>query len=93
MSCVKNLEDPDCQNWIAAGCPLVNMMHLERRKGKDVPVIKKALVELDSDLFKAYEAVRDKWAYLDCYTPPGPIQFEGAASKNINYLIKPPNKE
>jgi len=22
MSCVKNLEDPDPSNWIAAGCPL-----------------------------------------------------------------------
>jgi pyrophosphate--fructose-6-phosphate 1-phosphotransferase len=49
------------------------MMHLERRKGKDVPVIKKALVELDGEMFKSYEKVRDKWAVLDCYVSPGPI--------------------
>jgi hypothetical protein len=30
------------------------MMNIETRKGKKVPVIKKALVELDSPLFKLY---------------------------------------
>jgi len=34
------------------------MMGVERRKGKDVPVITKALVELEGDMFKAYAAVR-----------------------------------
>ena len=59
MSCVKNLHDRDYRNWEAAGCPLPTMMHLERRKGKDVPVIKKALVDLEGPIFKAYAAVRD----------------------------------
>jgi diphosphate--fructose-6-phosphate 1-phosphotransferase len=73
MSCIQNLKDQDPSNWIAAGCPLPTMMHLERRKGKDVPVIKKALVDLDGDMFKSYVAVREKWSYLDCYRSPGPI--------------------
>lgn len=30
-------------------------MVVERRKGKDVPVIKKALTELNGDLFKLYK--------------------------------------
>lgn len=47
MSCVKNLKDRNPKNWKAAGCPLPTMMHLERRKGKEVPVIKKALVDLE----------------------------------------------
>jgi len=38
-------------HWEAAGYPLVTMMDVETRKGKDVPVIKKALVELDGPLF------------------------------------------
>ena len=67
MSCVKNLTDKDPANWQAAGCPLPTMMRLERRAGKDKPVIEKALVELEGGMFKAYEAVRDKWAFLDCY--------------------------
>jgi pyrophosphate--fructose-6-phosphate 1-phosphotransferase len=49
------------------------MMGIERRHGKNKPVISKALVRLDGGMFKAYEAVRDKWAYLDCYSSPGPI--------------------
>ena len=49
------------------------MMCIERRKGKDKPVIKKALVKLDGAMFQAYEAVRDKWALLDAYKSPGPI--------------------
>jgi pyrophosphate--fructose-6-phosphate 1-phosphotransferase len=73
MSCIKNLSDPNPNNWEASGCPLPLMMHIERRKGKDLPVIKKALVELEGEMFKSYEAVRDKWAYLDCYVSPGPI--------------------
>lgn len=91
MSCVKNLTDKDPANWEAAGCPLPTMMHLERRKGKDKPVIAKALVELDGGMFKAYEAVRDKWAYLDCYVSPGPIQFRGAASDELNFMVLPPD--
>ena len=90
MSCVKNIGDPDTSKWVAAGCPLPTMMNVERRKGKDVPVIKKALVELEGDMFKSYAAVREKWAVLDCYRSPGPIQFHGANSDAINFLVKPP---
>ncbi len=55
-----------------------------------MPVIKKALVELDGDMFKSYEKVRDKWAVLDCYVSPGPIQF-GGNIQTLNFLVKPPN--
>jgi len=73
MSCIKNLEDKDASKWIAAGCPLPTMMGIEKRHGKNKPVITKALVELDSAMFLAYVAVRDRWAYLDCFVSPGPI--------------------
>jgi pyrophosphate--fructose-6-phosphate 1-phosphotransferase len=63
------------------------MMNLERRKGKEVPVIKKALVDLEGPIFGAYVAVRDKWAVLDCYRSPGPIQFKGPYSDAVNYLV------
>lgn len=66
------------------------MMHLERRKGKDVPVIKKALVDLNGQNYLSYVAVRDKWAYLDCYRSPGPIQFSGPSSDSVCFLVKPP---
>ena len=91
MSCIKNLGNSDPTKWVAAGCPLPAMMGLERRKGKDKPVITKALVELDKPMFKAYEALRNKWSLLDCYQSPGPIQFKGAGSDSVNFMVKPPN--
>ena len=63
------------------------MMGIERRHGKNILVISKALVRLDGGMFKAYEAVRDKWAFLDCYSSPGPIQFRGAGSDAINFMV------
>lgn len=42
-------------------------------------------------MFKAYEAMRDKWAIYDCYLSPGPIQFEGPGSDEINFMVMPPD--
>lgn len=90
MSCIKNLGEHDPSKWVAAGCPLPAMMGIERRKGKDKPVITKALVELDGAMFKCYEQVREKWGYLDCFQSPGPIQFKGTGSDALNYMVKDP---
>lgn len=87
MSCIKNLTDKNPTNWTAAGCPLPTMMGIEKRHGENKPVISKALVRLDGGMFKAYEAVRDMWAMLDAYKSPGPIQFQGAASDEINFMV------
>ncbi|CAD8107582.1 unnamed protein product [Paramecium sonneborni] len=76
MSCIRNLHQTPSE-WNAAGFPLVTMMDVETRKGKSVPVIKKALVDLQGPLFKFYQSNRDKWAFHDYYHPVGPIQFEG----------------
>lgn len=46
------------KEWVPAGVPLLSMMNVERRSGKDKPVIKKALVELDSHIFKVFEHYR-----------------------------------
>ena len=48
-------------------------MNVELRKGKEVPVITKALTELNGPLYKLYESFRNKWALFDSYSPPGPI--------------------
>jgi len=93
MSCIKNLTDKNPTNWTAAGCPLPTMMGIEKRHGANKPVISKALVRLDGGMFKAYEAVRDMWAMLDAYKSPGPIQFQGAASDEINFMVQPPSAE
>lgn len=60
--------------WGVGGTPLVSMMTIERRSGKDKPVIRKALVELEGPAMRGYRSVRDYWALHDCYRSPGPIQ-------------------
>ena len=55
------------------------MMNIERRKGKEKPVIKKALVELKGEPFKYLAKNRIAWAEQDLFVFPGPIQFFGPA--------------
>ena len=81
------------EHWQPAGCPLAAMMNTERRKGKDVAVIKKALVETDSPIFKAFERWREHWMINDSFRSPGPIQFDGVGEDALSYLLKPPTDE
>ncbi|MBR0459341.1 MAG: diphosphate--fructose-6-phosphate 1-phosphotransferase [Victivallales bacterium] len=78
MSSVRNISQP-ADKWIAGGIPLTMMMNMEHRHGKDVPVIRKALVELDGAPFKFFAKNRDKWAAGIDFTYPGPIQYFGPA--------------
>ena len=87
MSVVRDL-DKEPEEWSAGGCPLSSMMDVERRKGKDVPVIKKALVELDGELFKIFEKQRPLWAKANHFQSPGPVQFE--FKTRCPYLVKAP---
>ena len=80
MSCVNNLYAP-VEEWTAAGVPLTAFFNLERRHGKDKPVIKKALVELNSLPFKTFAAVRSSWVCADAYRNPGPIQLYGSGER------------
>jgi len=90
MSVASNLsEEPE--NWKVGGFPLVTMMNVEKRKGHDVPVIKKALVDLDGPIFKFYASEREKWALGDYYCPAGPIQFDRPG--RCPFLVKPPSQE
>ena len=78
LSSVKNLVKKP-QDWQCGGIPLTMMMNMERRKGKEKPVIKKALVELKGQPFKFLAAHRDVWAKTESYIFPGPIQYFGPA--------------
>lgn len=91
MSVIRNLNLHNAEDWVPAGCPLACMMNVERRKGKDVPVIKKALVELEGEMFKYYEKVRETWSMNDSYLIPGPIQFDGECSTSCPFLVQPPS--
>ena len=79
LSSIRNLAAPADQ-WIPGGIPLTMMMNMEQRHGMLKPVIRKALVELDSAPFREFATNRDKWAEETCYTYPGAIQYYGPSS-------------
>ncbi|MGC2596367.1 MAG: diphosphate--fructose-6-phosphate 1-phosphotransferase [Rhabdochlamydiaceae bacterium] len=76
MSFVSNLTKP-VQEWGIGGVPLTSLMHVEMRKGKEKPVIQKALVDLKGKPFAYFQQLREKWKLEDAYRYPGPIQFFG----------------
>ena len=76
MSSVRNLSMP-ADKWIAGGIPVTMMMNLEVRHGKNKPVIKKALVELDGKPFKTFAAKRKEWGIKTSFRYPGAIQYYG----------------
>ena len=78
LSSVRNLTKK-ADTWLCGGIPLTMMMNVEKRKGKDKPVIRKALVELNGKPFKFLQKNREDWAKNDRYTFPGPIQYFGPA--------------
>ncbi len=76
LSKVSNLSNP-AEEWVAGGMPMTKMMNIERRHGKDKPVIRKALVDLEGAPFKFFEANRAEWAENTCFVYPGAIQYFG----------------
>ena len=76
LSKVSNLSKP-AEEWVAGGMPITKMMNMERRNGKDKPVIRKALVELDGKPFQYFAAHREQWAVDTCFLYPGAIQYFG----------------
>jgi pyrophosphate--fructose-6-phosphate 1-phosphotransferase len=76
MASVKYLLAP-VVDWQPAGIPISALLHLEERHGKEKPVIRKALVELEGPVFAAFKEARQRWAREDAYRYPGAIQFAG----------------
>ena len=85
MAAIKNLE-MDFEHWEPIGIPIAKLMHLEERKGKLELVIEKSLVDLNSNAFRVYKALREKWLALDSgedhYRHPGPIRFAGKTEED-----------
>ncbi|QVL58391.1 MAG: diphosphate--fructose-6-phosphate 1-phosphotransferase [Simkaniaceae bacterium] len=79
MSAVCHLSKPPSE-WEICAIPITSLMNLETRKGKEKPVIRKALVDLKGAPYKFFERNRIKWMEEDNYLFPGPIQFEGDSS-------------
>lgn len=68
------------EKWQVGALPLTMLMNVEIRKGKERPVIQKALVDLNGKPFAYFKKVRHSWALEECYRFPGPMQFFGDAA-------------
>jgi len=80
MSCIKGLTRP-AENWQAGGVPITSMMNIEKRHGEYVPVIQKAMVDLEGSAFKMYKNEQPhRWALKDNYKFPSGVQFFGPDS-------------
>lgn len=73
---IQNLKE-EVSKWKMKMIPIVGLMHLEERLGKEKPVIKKTLVDLKGKIFIQFASSRKKWELEDQYLYPGPIQFFG----------------
>ena len=87
MACLQGLTKPPSA-WQAKGVPLTAMLALERRKGKDKPVIRKALVELEGAPFRAFAARRATWRTRTSYAHVGPVQYEGECADAVTMTLK-----
>lgn len=76
IATVGNLKAP-VEDWTARGSPLLSMIVLEERKGKEKPVIQKALVDLEGPHYESFKAQEGAWRVEDDYRSPGPIQHWG----------------
>jgi pyrophosphate--fructose-6-phosphate 1-phosphotransferase len=65
------------KDWQMKLLPIVQLIHLEIRSGKEKPVIKKALVDIKGKFFVHFSSLRNDWEIEDQYRYPGPIQFFG----------------
>lgn len=73
---IKNLYRP-VSEWDPRAIPIVQLMNLEMRSGKEKPVIAKALVDLNGSPYQYFVQKRKHWKLQDDYQMPGPIQFFG----------------
>ncbi len=78
MAAIKNLEKK-FDKWEPIGIPIAKLMRLEERKGKLELVIEKQLVDLKSNAFRVFKAIREDWiaaeSNQDRYRKPGPVRF------------------
>ncbi|MBU8910487.1 MAG: 6-phosphofructokinase [Desulfobacterales bacterium] len=85
MAAIRNLEKK-FDKWEPIGIPIAKLMHLEERNGKLTLVIEKSLIDLNSNAFRVFKALRDEWMAVesnqDRYRRPGPVRFTGSAEED-----------
>ncbi len=85
MAAIKNLEH-DFEKWEPHGIPIAKLMHLEERKGRLALVIERAVVDINSNAFRVFKALREDWLAAnpekDRFRRPGPVRFTGKSEED-----------
>lgn len=76
IAAIQNLSRPP-EEWKIGAVPLVRMINIETRNGKEKLVIKKSVVDLTGRVFSYFANARNDWRLNDSYQYPGPMQFFG----------------
>jgi len=76
IAAVRRIAGP-VAGWQPVGVPLPSLMTREQRKGQWVPVIRKCLVDIEGPVFGLLKQNRERWAIVDEYASPGPLQYFG----------------
>lgn len=89
MAYIQNLQN-GLEDWKVGGLPINQLVHLEKRHGKEKLVIKKALVNLEGYAFDLFTQKQKDWHSNDRYLSPGPAQLFMQLHEldNPNYLLK-----
>jgi len=88
IAAVSNLSAASPTEWTTAGVPLTHLMNVERRAGKEKPVIAKALTRLFGFPFREFAEHREKWILHSDYISPGPIQFGGSTANDLPITLR-----
>lgn len=69
------------------GLPLKGLLYQEHREGREIYVIRKALVKLDSPAFLKLNSQRAQCASKDNFCSPGPRQYWGPTAKQLPHTV------
>lgn len=94
MSLINNLKESP-EKWIPGCISLPSLMHIEERNLKAIPCIAKSLVDLEGPMFKQFEKIRERIAFNNYYTSPGPINMTGSTNEELKvdhpFLVEMPD--
>ena len=87
LATLRGLTGPP-EEWAPRGVPLTSLLAAERRRGRDVPLIHKAAVDLEGAPFRTLVSRRGGWRLARSFASPGPVQFDGPLADEISVCLR-----
>ena len=80
----------DPSNWRVGGIPLLSLLRSQPKSGykRSELVVPSEEVDLSGQVYQRVKALERSWKFVDHYSNPGPIQFQGFAQDDIALTLK-----